>query len=120
MKKARQLKVTIRTVEIRDEEDYVMKIRKKKQLLDKFKNLMDSTIETYAIWHQNWLVQAKETARKNSMKGVEAEESHTYWVEDTEAPKDDYEMNLIELREKYPDVKSTSIDGFLAQVNELK
>lgn len=112
-----QLKVTVKTVEVKDGDDYTMKMKIKKKYSENRKPLMDSTIEINAINHANWLSQAKETARRNLREGIEYSQSDTYWVEDKEKEAEVQKKS----GEKVKEPKEPTGDGkkTIAQVREI-
>lgn len=128
--RSKKIRVTIRTKEVTSGEDFVMKIKiNKTDVPDtKPRGLAESTIEFDSVRYNAWEEQAKARARTNSLKGIEFSESIEYWIADEsddedpadEGPKKDSELGLPELRAKYPDIKATSIAGFLALVEAAK
>lgn len=125
--RAQKCKVTVSTYEV-EGDDLSLKTRSKRELLEGTeRGLSDSTIDIEAIRHNNWFEAAKKKARTNALKGVVYAESMEYWVAAEEKEedeidvidKDDKDLKLSELRERYPDVKATSVAAFLEKVAEL-
>lgn len=124
MTKAQKMKVTVSTIEEQDGEDYTIKVKVSTEKLEGIKPLADSSLDFYAVGRETWLKEHRKRARANAGKGLISNYSHIYYqaVEEEEdaptGPKTDEEMNLSELRAKYPDIKATSKDAFLEKVKE--
>ena len=119
------------------------------RLPDNPKKLADSTMDYYMVGKTTWLEEHRKRARQNAGQGLIKTYTYEYWLPygddtpipipipeprtpptverppftppegDAPLPPADEDLNLAELRAKYPKIKATSIAKFLDKVSHL-